>query len=79
MKLAIVWTMLSLGLSWNWPIHQLDVKNVFLHGDLSEIVYCAHPASFEDSHLPNHVCRLNRSLRGLKQTPQLRTIAFLPS
>jgi hypothetical protein len=34
-------TVLSLAVSHSWPIHQLDVKNVFLHGTLSETVYCS--------------------------------------
>lgn len=37
---------LSLALSRQWPIHQLDVKNAFLHGTLDELVYCAQPAVF---------------------------------
>jgi hypothetical protein len=39
-KLATVRTVLSLALSRQWPIHQLNVKNVFLHGTLQETVYC---------------------------------------
>ncbi|GJU86445.1 ribonuclease H-like domain-containing protein [Tanacetum coccineum] len=35
-KLGTIRTVLSLGASRHWPIHQQDVKNVFLHGDLSE-------------------------------------------
>ncbi|GKB45405.1 ribonuclease H-like domain-containing protein, partial [Tanacetum coccineum] len=35
-KLATIRAVLSLALSQNWPIHQLDVKNAFLNGDLSE-------------------------------------------
>ena len=62
--------MLSLALSRHWPIHQLDVKNAFFHGTLSETIYCAQPVGFEDSARPNHVCRLNRSLYGLKQAPR---------
>ena len=65
-KPATVRTVLSLALSQHWPIHQLDVKNAFLHGTLTETVYCAQPSGFEDSTHPNFVCRLNKSLYGMK-------------
>ena len=65
-KPATVRTMLSLALSRGWPIHQLDVKNAFLHGTLSETVYYAQPSGFEDPVHPDFVCRLNKSLYGLK-------------
>ena len=61
---------MSLALSQDWPIHQLDVKNVFLHGTLSETVYCSQPTGFVDSAHPSHVCKLNKSLYGLKQAPR---------
>jgi len=61
--------MLSLALSRQWPIHQLDVKNAFLHDTLEETVYCVQPSGFEDSTHPEFVCRLNKSLYGLKQAP----------
>jgi hypothetical protein len=54
-KPATVRTVLSLALSHNWPIHQLDVKNAFLHGNLSETVYCSRPTGFEDSAHPDYV------------------------
>ena len=60
---------LSLALTRVWPMHQLDVKNAFLHGVLTEIVYCSQL-----------VCRLNKSLYGFKQAPQAwnhRFAAFL--
>jgi hypothetical protein len=68
-KPATVRTVLSLALSREWPDHQLDVKNAFLHGILTETVYCSQPAGFEDSANPGFVCRLNKSLYGLKQAP----------
>ena len=37
-KPATIRTVLSLALSKSWPIHQLDVKNAFLHGNLNETV-----------------------------------------
>jgi len=58
-KPATVRTVLSLALSRQWPIHQLDVKNAFLHGTLTETVYCVQPSGFEDSSSPDFVCRLN--------------------
>jgi len=61
---------LSIALSQHWPVHQLDVKNAFLHGTLSETVYCTQPTGFVDSAHPTAVCRLNKSLYGLKQAPQ---------
>jgi hypothetical protein len=42
----MVHTVLSLALSQDWPIHQLDVKNAFLHGTLTEIVYCTQSIGF---------------------------------
>ena len=57
---------LSLAISQSWPIHQLDVKNAFLHGHLDEVVYSQQPSGFIDPRHPTHVCRLLKSLYGLK-------------
>lgn len=65
-KPATVLAVLSLAVSRDWPVHQLDVKNAFLHGTLQETVYCTQPAGFVDPTKPNLVCRLNKSLYGLK-------------
>ncbi|GKB38996.1 ribonuclease H-like domain-containing protein [Tanacetum coccineum] len=69
-KPGTIRTVLSLAASRHWPIHQLDVKNAFLHGDLSETVYMHQPPGFRDSAHPDYVCLLQRSLYGLKQAPR---------
>jgi histone deacetylase 1/2 len=69
-KPATIRTVLSISLSKNWPIHQLDVKNAFLHGELKETVYMHQPMGFRDSVHPDYVCLLRKSLYGLKQAPR---------
>jgi len=69
-KSASIRTVLHLAASCHWLVHQLDVKNAFLHGDLAERVYCHQPAGFVDPDRPNHVCQLVKSLYVLKQAPR---------
>jgi hypothetical protein len=49
---------LSIAASCSWPIHQLDVKNDFLHGDLEETIYTHQHAGFVDPSTPDYVCLL---------------------
>nr|GEY55891.1 hypothetical protein [Tanacetum cinerariifolium] len=58
---------LSVAFSRGWDIRQVDVKNAFLHGDLSETIYMTQPPSFVDVRRPHHVCLLKKALYGLKQ------------
>jgi hypothetical protein len=69
-KPATIRVVLSIAASRAWPIHQLDVKNAFLHGHLNETVYCQQPPGFVDPSAPDHVCLLQKSLYGLKQAPR---------
>jgi hypothetical protein len=59
-----------LSLSQDWPIHQLDFKNAFLHDTLTKTIYCSQPTNFIDPAHPHLVCRLNKSLYVLKHTLQ---------
>jgi hypothetical protein len=87
-KPATIRVVLSITASRQWPIHQLDVKNAFLHGHLNETVYCQQPPGFVDPARPDAVCLLQRSLYGLKQAPRawhqrfatfLRQLGFVAS
>ena len=75
-KPATIRTVITIALSKSWPIHQLDVQNAFLHGDLNETVYMHHPLGFCDFHHPDYVCRLKKSLYGLKQALKARYQRF---
>ncbi|WVZ17516.1 hypothetical protein V8G54_010498 [Vigna mungo] len=69
-KMTTVRTILALTASKSWPLHQMDVKNAFLHGDLKEEVYITLPGGMSTLS-QNTVCKLKRSLYGLKQAPRV--------
>ncbi|GJW61760.1 ribonuclease H-like domain-containing protein, partial [Tanacetum coccineum] len=57
-QLATIRTVLSLAVSRKWPIHQLDVKNAFINGDLSKTVYMHQPRGFVDTRQGSQVAYL---------------------
>jgi hypothetical protein len=80
-KTATICLVLSLAVSSGWNLRQLDVQNVFLHGNLEEQVFMRQPPGYFD-------CKLDKALYGLKQAPRawyarlsskLHSLGFKPS
>ncbi|PKI66178.1 hypothetical protein CRG98_013431 [Punica granatum] len=70
-KVAYVRLLLSLVVVRHWSLQQLDIKNAFLHGDLEDEVYMEQPPGFvTQGEYFGKVCKLRKSLYGLKQSPR---------
>jgi len=61
---------LALVVQYELELDQLDVKTVFLHGDLEEEIYMSQPTEFKTAGKENMVCKLKKSLYELKQSPR---------
>jgi hypothetical protein len=69
-KMTSIRTIFSLVAVEYFLIEQLDVKPIFLHGDLEEDIYMQQPLGYEVKGKDNLVCKLKKSLYGLKQAPR---------
>ncbi|XP_019083214.1 PREDICTED: uncharacterized protein LOC109125636 [Camelina sativa] len=68
-KMGTVRLFLDTALKNGWMVHQMDVHNAFLHGDLEEEVYMRLPPGYQLDD-KNKVCKLKKSLYGLNQAPR---------
>jgi Reverse transcriptase (RNA-dependent DNA polymerase) len=66
-RLESVRTVLSIVASLDWEIHQFDIKTAFLHGDLTEDLYMEQPEGRKEKGKETWVCKLHKSLYGLRQ------------
>lgn len=66
MTICVIFSLVVLS---NWPLNQLDTHNVFMHGDLEEVVYMRQPHDFVNHNFSNHVCKIKKAIYGLKQVP----------
>ena len=57
-------------------VHQMDVKSAFLNGKLNEEIYMHQPEGFVNAEKPRKVCRLKKSLYGLKQSARCWNIVL---
>ncbi|KAI0983642.1 hypothetical protein GJ496_004659 [Pomphorhynchus laevis] len=67
-KLTTIRILIAVAVEGNMLLHQIDISNAFLNGKLKEDIFMEHPEGFIIN--PNNVCKLNRSIYGLKQSPR---------
>jgi hypothetical protein len=60
--------LLALAAQQDFEVHQMDVKTAYLNGDLEEDIYMQQPEGFIQAGEENKVCKLQRSIYGLKQS-----------
>ncbi|KAK4390355.1 Retrovirus-related Pol polyprotein from transposon TNT 1-94 [Sesamum angolense] len=67
-RFASVRLILAIVAHLDLELFQMDVKTAFLNGELDEEIYMDQPEGFQEMGLKRKVCRLKRSIYGLKQS-----------
>jgi hypothetical protein len=70
-KLNFIIFILSIVVAFDLEVEQMDVKTTFLHGDLEEEIYMKQLEGFVVMGKKELVCKLKKSLYGLKQSPRM--------
>ena len=68
--------LLAIAAYFDYEIWQMDVKTAFLNGNLNEDVYMTQPEGFVNPNNARKVCKLRKSIYGLKQASQSWNIRF---
>ena len=68
--------MLAIDAFYDYEIWQMDVKTAFLNGHIKEELYMVQPEGFIDPQDANKVCKLQRSIYGLKQASRSWNLRF---
>ena len=67
-RYSAIRSLLALANAHDLEIHQMGVKTAFLNGNLYYDIYMSQPEGFIDKDRPNFVCKLKKSIYGLKQS-----------
>ena len=68
--------LLAIAAHYDYEIWQMDVKTAFLNGDIEEELYMMQPQGFVDPKDADNVCKLQRSIYGLKQASRSWNLRF---
>ena len=71
-----LWIIMTLVAHFDFDLHQMDVKTKFLNGNLEEEVYMKQPKGFSSSEGAHLVCKLKKSIYGLKQASRQWYLKF---
>jgi hypothetical protein len=74
--LKSIWIILAIAAYFDYEIWHVDVKTAFLNGNLTENVYMTQPEGFVDPTNARKVCKLQKSIYGLKQTSRSWNLRF---
>jgi hypothetical protein len=69
-KIVSIQIVLALVASLDLELEKLDFKTSFLNGDFNEEIYMEQPEGFIQNHNNKILCKLNKSLYGLRQSPR---------